>query len=347
MSNNKTLEILGYTALGVFIIGIGVGLVYLAYLRYNIVKETEERCKKRDVLIEEWKKIPENERKELKSEFGQIDIGELFGLWLIKKAIKENKTEEEYNTEFKKAIEKMDVKMYKALEIWESKRFEKLDKRLKKLEESMAEQDAELRAIRKDNEEQKKFNEEQDAELRAIRKDQEEIRQDHERIEEEWDAKIDALEEKATDAGPEFDKKLEKYFKECGFYTDIARMTKQVQGMRVQAEEVAQSYRDEIKEYKALNKQWEKEIERDRAINQKMVETIKMIKEVEEDRDIIITLLKDGDEETAEFFGKLIEPKFEEMRKLTGELDDLNNLKFQMSNPDCVLKMEVNDREIL
>ena len=73
----------------------------------------------------------------------------------------------------------------------------------------------------------------------------------------------------------------------------------------------------------------------------------KMIKEVEEDRDRIITLLKDGDEETAEFFGKLIEPKFEEMRKLKGELDDLNNLKFQMSNPDCVLKMEVNDREIV
>ena len=323
MSSKKTLEILGYTALGVFIIGIGVGLAYIVYLRYNIVKETEERCRKRKVLINEWKKIPEDERKELQDEFGQIDIGidirELFGLWLIKKAIKENKTEEEYNAGFKKAEEEMNIRMDIAFDIRIRKKF--------------AEQDAELRAIRKDNEEQ-------DARLEAIRKD-------HERIEQEREAKIDALREKITDAGPEFDKKLEKYFKECGFYADIARMTKQVQGMRVQAEEVAQSYRDEIKEYKALNKQWGEDIERNRAINQKLLEAMKIIKEIEEDRDIIITLLKDGDEETAEFFGKLIEPKFEEMRKLKGELDDLNNLKFQMSNPDCVLKMEVNDREIV
>ena len=70
----------------------------------------------------------------------------------MKRLEADNKTEEECNAEFKKAIEEIDIKMYKALEIWESKRFEKLDKRSKKLEESnmeLREASAEQKKVRK------------------------------------------------------------------------------------------------------------------------------------------------------------------------------------------------------
>ena len=99
-------------------------------------------------------------------------------------------------------------------------------------------------------------------------------------------------------------------------------------------------------EYKELNKQLGGDIKRDASINQKIVETLKMIKEVEGERDRIKTLLNDGDEKTAEFFRKLIEHKFDEMMRLRDEQNDLN-ADSKVTNPNCVLKVEGNDREIM